>query len=339
MNKVNDSDRINYITEGIAKATQKTFDEDAFIIFKRILDKAQEDKIIDLDEFRRFDRRAELTNTEHAPFIKELQQAVKSNTARIEGLEANVEAINKSLNKLKHGLQRKLAVESCVSFMSAILNAVSFGVAGSALQGAVSVTVGSIVDFGDISHIRQVASSCPTSSESVAQGESLGQNIANSSIADVIDLGLFAYEETAPNNKLDKSLNDINALTVIAAVAVVLPSSDHQGAIPSGVDMNGPPSDEEGSMGFSDDEEETIFELIDDDNIDELQTVIDGFETKDKLKKHFINDRHRLNSLKYAVSKKNTKAVEIIGGKAKELGLINDRKMTKYLEEVNTTSN
>ena len=33
--------------------------------------------------------------------------------------------------------------------------------------------------------------------------------------------------------------------------------------------MNGPPSDEEGSNGLSDDEEETIFDLIDDDNIDE----------------------------------------------------------------------
>ena len=81
--------------------------------------------------------------------------------------------------------------------MSAIFNAVSFGVAGSALQGAISVTVRSIVDFGDISHIRKVASLCPTCLEYVEQGESLGQNIANSSIADVINLGLIGYEEIA----------------------------------------------------------------------------------------------------------------------------------------------
>ena len=116
-------------------------------------------------------------------------------------LEANVEAINKSVNRLKEGLKRKLAVESCVGFMSVILNTVSFGVAGSALQGAISVTVGSIVDFGDISHIREVASSCPTSKEFVAHGESLGQNIANSSIADVMNLGLIGYEEIAANKK------------------------------------------------------------------------------------------------------------------------------------------
>ena len=337
MNDIKENDRKKYITDGIAKTSQKTYDVDSFIIFKRILDKAQEDKIIDLDQFRRFDREAELTNTEHAPFIKELQQAVKSNTARIEGLEANVEAINKSVNRLKKGLQRKLAVESCVGFMSAILNAVSFGVAGTALQGAISVTVGSIVDFGDVSHIREVASSCPTSKECVAQGESLGQKIANSSIADVMNLGLIGYKEIAANKKLDKSLNHINALTVITAIAVTLPSSNSQCAIPSGVEINQPSSDGEESIGFSDEEEETIFHLIDENNIDELRIVIDGFETIEELKKHFVKERcgeDRLNSLKYAISKQNTKAVEIIGGKAKDLGLISAKKLMKYMEDV-----
>ncbi len=96
-----------------------------------------------------------------------------------------------------------------------------------------------------------------------------------------------------------------------------------------------------GSMGFSDDEEETIFDLIDENNFDELQTVIDGFETKDELKKHFINERcgeDRLNSLKYAISKKNTKAVEIIGGKAKDLVLISAKKLINYMKEVKRMS-
>ena len=256
-------------------------------------------------------------------------------------LEANVEAINKSVNRLKEGLKRKLAVESCVGFMSVILNTVSFGVAGSALQGAISATVGSIVDFGDVSHIREVASSCPTSKECVAQGESLGQKIANSSIADVMNLGLIGYKEIEANKKLDKSLNHINALTVITAIAVTLPSSNSQCAIPSGVDINEPSSDGEESIGFSDEEEETIFHLIDENNIDELRIVIDGFETIEELKKHFVKERcgeDRLNSLKYAISKQNTKAVEIIGGKAKDLGLISAKKLMKYMEDVKRVS-
>ena len=48
--------------------------------------------------------------------------------------------------------------------------------------------------------------------------------------------------------------------------------------------------------------------------------MIDGFETKEELNDHFINVRFGedcLNSLMYATWKKNTKAVEIIAGKAK----------------------
>merc|ERR1712012_1011557 len=51
----------------------------------------------------------------------------------------------------------KHKVEAVTGMMSAVLNAFSFGVLGSAVSAATKLTLNNIVDFGDISHIRDVA--------------------------------------------------------------------------------------------------------------------------------------------------------------------------------------
>jgi len=232
MNEINEHDHINYIRQGLEKAALTTINEDAFIIFKIILDKAIEDQIINIHWYRRLDRRAELKNTEHAPFIKELQQAVKNNTARIEGLEANVTAINDSLNKLKKGLKHKMVAERRVAFMSLILNAVSCGALGPVLQGVMSTTIEQIVDFGDAVHIEKVALSLNDTAvlESVEEGKGLGQYIADISVNDVIDFTIDGYGMTADRN-LEKAVNDVNLLTVITAAAIALPLSNPQPSV------------------------------------------------------------------------------------------------------------
>ena len=125
-------------------------------MFKLILEKADHDKHIQRFDFHRFDNDAEVTRMEHATFIIDIRDSIRYKTARIEGLEANLDAINHSVNAIKAGLKRQMKIEATFGLVCAALNAISFGVGGSILEGSIHA-LGSIVDYSDLTHILKIA--------------------------------------------------------------------------------------------------------------------------------------------------------------------------------------
>ena len=335
--EINAQDHSKYIKNALSKTAQTVTCSDSIAHFKLILSKSKDDGVITQLESNKLDNIAEDNKTLNLPFIKDMHKAIQNNTARIEGLEANLESLNKSINELKRGMKRKLAVESSVGLVGAVLNAISFGVAGFALQGAMATTIGNIVDFGDYKHIQTVVN-CSNDRELVddfKRGKSLAENIRDSEIKDVLKLSLDGIELTA-DNKLGKTLEKETPLTIITAISYTVSNENHEGTIDietSGVNDNNNIGDEEDN-GFSEDEDETIFDLIDSNDLDGLRAMMDGYSNSEDLNKSFINEKkNALNSLKYAVSVKNSAAVDIIGDKAKDFGIITPRKFKKYQAE------
>ncbi|KAL7533680.1 hypothetical protein ACHAXR_005382 [Thalassiosira sp. AJA248-18] len=150
--------------ENASKRIKKGLDKTASICtcsnsissFKLILEKAESDQYIQRFDFHRFDNQAEVARMESAPFIADIRESIARNTSRIQGLEANVDAINHSLNTIKDGLKRQMKIEATVGFVCAALNAISFGVGGSILDASINA-LGSIVDYSDLAHIQYVA--------------------------------------------------------------------------------------------------------------------------------------------------------------------------------------
>lgn len=97
---------------------------------------------------------------ENAEFVQDIREAVRLNTAKINGLESNSIAINRSLNAIRKGLKRKMKIEAAVGFMGAIISVISIGAGGSLLNAASAAAIQSIVDFGDIVHIEKIAAEC-----------------------------------------------------------------------------------------------------------------------------------------------------------------------------------
>ena len=143
--EINTRDHSKYIKIALSKTAQTLTCSDSIAHFKLILSKLKDDGVITKLESKKLDSIAEDNKTLNLPFIKDMHRAIQSNTARIEGLEANLESLNESINELKRGMKRKLAVESSVGLVGAVLNAISFGIAGSAFQGALATTIGNIV--------------------------------------------------------------------------------------------------------------------------------------------------------------------------------------------------
>eukprot|EP00957_Ditylum_brightwellii_P124834 9515632-Ditylum_brightwellii.AAC.1 len=78
---------------------------------------------------------------------------------RVETLEKVTTDVVHSLQQLQRGIRLHKKVDIAVGLMTAILNAMSFGVVGSATQGILGTALNSIVDFGDLSHIQCVVES------------------------------------------------------------------------------------------------------------------------------------------------------------------------------------
>ena len=140
---------------------------------------------------------------ESAPFIVNIVDSVKSNTARIEGLEANVEAINRNVIAIKEGIKRQMKIEATVRFLCAALNAVSFGVGGSILDASINA-LGSIVDYSDLIHIQEIA-------------DQWGEGC----IEQVRDGVLLAADEYA-EKLIHKAVKDGHTLTVVSATAAMI---------------------------------------------------------------------------------------------------------------------
>lgn len=147
----------NYIRKGLDKTAGVCTCGDSVSNLKIILEKAEQDEYIQRLDLHRFDNHAEVTRMENASFIADIRESIRSNTARIGGLEANVEAINHSVNAIKAGIKRQMKIEATVGIICVVLNAISFGVGGSILDASISVALGSIVDYSDLAHIQTVA--------------------------------------------------------------------------------------------------------------------------------------------------------------------------------------
>ena len=344
MGTISIEDRDRYIKSGLEKSAFTLSNSKSVAIYKSILRKSVYDKVITDIESDELDSDAEDHKTSKMNFITDLQDAVKANTARIEGLEVNVEtlqenieSINASLNKVKKGIERKIAIETGVGVMGAILNAVSFGAAGSLLQGAMNASLAEMVDFGDIIHLQKIAQ--------------------NNNLGDSFSTGLNTFEATTANRKLEKAIKNKDTMSVITAIAVAIPTdrsddgfssstssvplaqviANTQGSVVSNLDagLSDDESDDESDDGLSDDEEETVFDYIQNSDLEALKNHIEDFTTAEQLKESFkaeVKEKGE-NSLKYSISLKNVEAIKIIGEKAVSLGLISSKKLKKYVSQ------
>jgi hypothetical protein len=85
----------------------------------------------------------------------------------------------------------------------AVLNAVSLGVAGNALQGVLGLTLASIEDFGDLSHLISILNQVATT-------------IGNVSIHDMLNTRIMLAKHYA-TPKLEDAMRNENAIIVITA--------------------------------------------------------------------------------------------------------------------------
>ena len=210
MKLITQQERSELVIWGLGTAADYTTCENSIADYKIILDKAEHDRLIDRKTRYVLDSKAEDKKTENQPYIRDLQRAVKQNTEHLQLLESNVEAINNSLNQLKEGIRHKMAIESTVGFISAVLNALSFGVAGSAVQGAMELTLGQIVDFGDIAHILEVA-----------------EGVNDVQIQEIIEYALEQAEDSA-EDKLEEACKESYTLAVLTIAAVSINPQPHK---------------------------------------------------------------------------------------------------------------
>ena len=140
-----------FIKNGLLTVSTKCQDRYSVNIFKLINEKARDDGYITRYEFHDGDQLAEHAGLQ--PKFESLVEAIRANTARIEGLEANLVAVNKSVNQIRKGLRRKYRIEAVTGFISAVINAISMGIGGGVVN--VAAAFHTVIDFGDIDHLKE----------------------------------------------------------------------------------------------------------------------------------------------------------------------------------------
>jgi hypothetical protein len=146
--------------------------------------------------------------------VCELQQnviAVNKNVQNMHrdmhGMAVTINDTQAALKKFKASLEFKRKVEAGCSLVTAVLNAVSLGSAGSALQGVLGLTLASTADFGDLAHLSGVLNEVATT-------------IGDVSIHNMLNTGIMLAEGYA-TQRLEDALRNENAIVVIAASAAV----------------------------------------------------------------------------------------------------------------------
>ena len=151
MSLIEKEDAVTFIKNGLLTVSTKCQDQRSVVIFKPVNEKAEDDGYITRYEFLDCDQLAE-----HAglwPMFESLAEAIRANTACIEGLEANLVAVNKSVNQIRKGLRQKYRIEAVTGFISAVINAISMGIGGGLVDATVAIQ--SVIDFGDIDHLKE----------------------------------------------------------------------------------------------------------------------------------------------------------------------------------------
>jgi hypothetical protein len=125
-------------------------------------------------------------------------------------LHSTVKELTDNQNQLRNALFRKMQVETGVAFASIILNAVSLGAAGPAMQGIANMSImGQIVDFSDLAHVRKVFKS-----ETIETVESI-------TVSDGIEFGLETAEKRA-HKQLKKAIKTQDSAFIITEAATLL---------------------------------------------------------------------------------------------------------------------
>jgi len=174
---INQEDRKRYITGSLEKVASSTTCREAIAVFKQLLDKAKQDDIISDHEYYSFESEAVVARVGAAPFVREIWESINNIQTRVVALENRIDILEnrvdvldskvksleqvsanivESLKLLQKGIRRKQKIEAVTGMMSAVLNGLSLGIAGSLFRGAMGSVISDIVDFGDISHIQMV---------------------------------------------------------------------------------------------------------------------------------------------------------------------------------------
>jgi len=137
-------------------------------------------------------------------------------------LREDVALVNDSLNTLREGMLYKQKVKAVGSLVSAVLNAFSFGAAGSAIQGVMGLTLARIVDFGDPANIKNALQSV-TQFDMASLASEAEKITLHDTLQKCTELGVGALED----RKLDEALEEKNTVVVVAAAAAVFSSVEN----------------------------------------------------------------------------------------------------------------
>ena len=162
-----------FIKNGLLTVSTKCQDRYSVVMFKLINEKAYEDGYLTRWDFHDGDQLAEHAGLQ--PKFESLVEAIRANTARIEGLEANLVAVNKSVNQIRKGLRRKYRIEAVTGFISAVINAISMGIGGGVVN--VAAAFHSVIDFGDIDHLKENFAGNAALLDQVDEGSALADKI------------------------------------------------------------------------------------------------------------------------------------------------------------------
>jgi len=146
-----------------------------------------------------------------------LRQATKESfeklNTNVDMLHGDITMVSDSLNALKAGFVFKRRVEVVGNLLAGILNALSFGIAGNAIQAALALPVARIVDFGNIVHIKSAVSFTSTTEADALDRED--QTTLRDLVQSINGMSTEAFSE----RKLDDALNKRNSVFLIAAAA------------------------------------------------------------------------------------------------------------------------
>ena len=239
MSLIEKDDAGSFIKNGLRTVSTKCQDPDSVAIFKVINDKAKKDGYLNPFDFHYGDQLAERAGLQ--PMLESLAEAIRANTARIEGLEANLVAVNKSVNQIRKGLRRKYRIEAVTGFMSAVINVISMGIGGGLVDAAVALQ--SVIDFGDIDHLKESFADNAELLDQVNEGLALAdeivvmaedelsdsklQNVVNNEEDVVIGLVVAAKLVQQPNwsGNLGVSLTHPPAVAAGTAAKATIPES------------------------------------------------------------------------------------------------------------------
>ena len=190
MGLIEKEDAATFIQNGLRYVSTECRDRYSVVIFKVINEKAKDDGYLTPYDFHDGDQLAERAGLQ--PMFESLVAAIQANTARIEGLEANLEAVNNSVNQIRMALRSRYLIKAATGFISAVITAVSVGVGGGLVDAATAFD--SVIDFGDINHLKVIFANNAAVLAKVHEGldrakdivEEAGQYMSDSKLKDVV---------------------------------------------------------------------------------------------------------------------------------------------------------